>query len=286
MNPVPAPLVSPLRRSLVTAARTPTDSARWFPGVAYQPEAAVGGGGFDPCESVALDDLDRPDDVAWDAFGIFIGETCSTFGNTDLAALESRVLRRLTVQTPHLVEQVFSTLILQDASDFTDDHPNVPLYDATATDLTGTGTPVGLVTGFRLLQTALADLIGSAQGFIHAPIGLAPFLEFYGLVYVDGNQLRTRLTDHVVVLGTGYAGLSPDQTEPDDGVMWVYATSPVEVRLGEIEVRGVEPSGIDRSVNDIEVRATRPVLAHWDLSAHVAVPICIPDPGPDCPTVS
>jgi len=246
--------------------------------------AAVGGGGFDPCESVALDGLDSPDAVEWDAFGIFIGETCSTIG-TDLDALASRVESRLRIQTPHLVEQVFSTLILQDASDFTDDHPNVPLYDISATDVTGTGTPVGLVTGFSLLAEGLADTIGSAQGFIHAPIELGPFLEFYGLVFVDGNQLRTRLTDHIVVLGTGYSGAGPDQEE-DEGVTWVYATSPVEVRLGEIDVSGTDRSSMVRSVNDFEIRATRPVLAHWDLSAHLAVPICTPDPGPDCPSGS
>jgi len=119
---------------------------------------------------------------------------------------------------------------------------------------------------------------------IHAPAQLLHHFAFYGLLEKNGNVWETK-TGNIVVPGTGYTGTDP--ANDDDGNLWIYGTSPVELRLSEIMVVPGDLDGaVDRATNQIIVRAERYALAYWDLCAHVGVPVCLTDPGPACGSVS
>ena len=116
---------------------------------------------------------------------------------------------------------------------------------------------------------------------IHVDARLLPFLAFYGLVVREGNLLLTSLADHIVVAGTGYTGSAPSapQTPLTSTTSWIYGTGIVEVVLSD-------PYGTrytDPPANLVEARAERAVLVSWDTNTHIGIPVCLPDPGPDCP---
>ena len=94
-------------------------------------------------------------------------------------------------------------------------------------------------------------------------------------------------TDHILVAGTGYDGSDPDLNSAA-GEVWLYGTSPVEVRLSDIFlIPDNERESLNRITNTIEIRAERLAMASFDYTVcHVGIPVCIPDPGPDCSGVA
>jgi hypothetical protein len=90
------------------------------------------------------------------------------------------------------------------------------------------------------------------------------------------------LGDHIVVPGTGYTGSDPSNNAPGEFHSWIYATSMVELRLGPIEVFFDQSQSINRSTNEIEYRAERMALAHWDRNAHIGLSVCLEDPAGGC----
>ena len=122
---------------------------------------------------------------------------------------------------------------------------------------------------------------------IHTPQRLVPFLQFYGLIIRNGNILQVAGTDHILVAGTGYDGSDPDLNSAA-GEVWLYGTSPVEVRLSDIFlIPDNERESLNRITNTIEIRAERLCMASFDYTVcHVGIPVCIPDPGPDCSGVA
>ncbi len=82
------------------------------------------------------------------------------------------------------------------------------------------------------------------------------------LVTVNGTR---------VAAGGGYQGATPSgQVAASAGESWVYATGPVEVRLGEVAVLDIKDV-LDRSNNDVTFRAERYVLVTWDTQLQAAV---------------
>ena len=122
---------------------------------------------------------------------------------------------------------------------------------------------------------------------IHVPQRLIPFLNYYQLIVRQGNLLQVAGTDHILVAGTGYTGSDPSLNTAA-GEVWMYGTSPVEVRLSDIvTVPSSEREALNRETNTLEVRAERAAMASFDYSVcHVGIPVCIPDPGPDCSGVA
>jgi hypothetical protein len=131
------------------------------------------------------------------------------------------------------------------------------------------------------MDELLSNALGGRKGMIHVPAPLFHQFAFYGLIRERGPIWET-VTGNVVVPGTGYTGTDPDG-DTDPNATWIYGTSPVELRLSQVEiVPGSIDAAIDHANNEIVVRAERLALAYWDLCAHVGVPVCTTDPGPEC----
>ena len=232
---------------------------------------------------------DSPDSVSWDPYTIWAGDVCSVFPGEDV---EARARQQLETQTSHIIEGILFTNQV-DGADYGSGHPNVSLSDA---DLpTNNVTPtIGqiytpnaydtypLVTVWTDMIEALKDSLGGARGMIHVEKRLIPHIAFNGLAVQNGTRLVTTLGDHIVVPGTGYTGADPAGNAPGKFHSWIYGTSMVEVLLTPVEVYTDRAGAITRTTNQIEYRAERMALAHWDRTAHIGIPVCLEDPMGDC----
>lgn len=286
--------------------RAINDAARWAAGgIAYRPELAwlrpdgestqTGPGSYIACpvDANGVDETGQDakavrrgeEVVEWDPFYLYDGDGCTTL-DSDVDTAIARATRSLELQTSHLVEQVLWTGTVN-GLDFTANHPNVALASAAAATPAGT-TAMGVVTAMREMVEALSETLGGAQGMIHVPAWTLPFLSFYGQIERINNAIYTYGADHIIAAGTGYPGTNPDGDLEAD-VTWIYGTSLVDVRYTNIVPVGDTMraySFVERSTNDIEALVERAALASFDLSAHIGIPVCLPDPGPDCPTSS
>lgn len=250
-------------------------SERLGDSVAFKAIDCLNGGIIEVCEPAekALSDSDGL--VTFPTFGFYEGEICSTNANPsvieELAALASRSLER---STSYFVEQGLWTGQPQS-------FPiagNGALASQGADDI-NSGAAVGVVTAISQMVSALNDLLAGERGVIHVPQWTIPFLDWYDLVERNGNILQVRNTDHVYVAGTGYTGTDPDGGQPAAGESWIYGTGPVKTLISEIFIPGPQ---VDRSINQIEVRAERAAVSVFNPCAHIAVLVCLPDPGPAC----
>lgn len=299
-----APIPAPIRTNLLSsvAAEPRPSEGRWQTGIEYQPERYVGYDSVDPCLEGTKTITDPPANVQWDPYIIWAADHCSTVGNgrvvsDRIEATSSRARRLLETQTSHILESILWTNTVN-SIDFGATHPNVSLSDTSvangATLPTQAQIDAGyvyvptnwinypLVTAWRFMMEAMKDMLGGARGMIHVESRLAPDLVYAGLAIQNGGRLVTTIGDHVVIAGTGYTGSSPDEGAASDFHSWMYGTSMVEVLMSPIDVPGEGADLIDRTNNQIEVRAERMALAHWDRQAHIAVPVCLEDPFGDC----
>lgn len=144
------------------------------------------------------------------------------------------------------------------------------LTNGEAEDVTPTpGTAIKPKYGLALLEGALAAAGCGVRGYIHVPPSLASAL---GLKDMDSDGvLQTKLGNYVVV-GAGYTGTGPNGQAPAGSSLWMYATGPVFVRLGDVSVTpGDKVQSVDTSINKIQVSAERPASVVWDGCAHFAV---------------
>lgn len=306
-TPVDPPKILPWRVGLYGATAAvqtllDNDGGRWTQGISYRRNLpylresdAVGPGSFIDCpvnansvnetgQTGKATRRDTAGNIEWDPYTIYDGDGCTTLDSTFDEA-RTRTTMSLQRQSSHLVEQALWTGDVN-GLDFTANHPNVALASSSADTPNGT-TPLGVVSAMSLMIQTLADTLGGLRGMIHVPAELLPFLDFYGQVNRVGDALYTYASDHIIVAGTGYPGTDPDGLT-EAGVTWIYGTSLVGLYLSPISVPSDTPryAAYDRSLNDIDVVAERMALAHFDRSAHIGIPVCTPDPGPDCPTTS
>lgn len=269
----------------LTQSALPLPDVRWQGGISYRPlnsnVPAPDSSTFYPCNSHYSVDLESVSPVSWDAFGIGLAEHCLS-GSTDEEEERARATRRLEIQTEYLVSRTFWTGEVASSDWSGVSSSNRALSDTDSDELTTTG-PVGVVTGISRAIQYLADTIGSERGMIHVAPNLLPFLAFYGVVIREGFNIVTAIADHIVVAGAGYDGSAPDGSAAGDGTSWIYATSLVR---GAVSPIFVTPPYLNRSgetnLNMWQTYASRAALYEWDLQAHGALQICIPDPGPSC----
>ncbi|MBA9005950.1 cupin [Thermomonospora cellulosilytica] len=127
-----------------------------------------------------------------------------------------------------------------------------------AADLTPAAGAVSLAEGVAALEGCLAELYGGI-GTLHVPAGAAALLGCCNLAHRDGASLRT-LAGNCVIVGSGYSAVNsgPDGTPAPAGEVWLYASGPVVVRRGPIDVIPDRPgASIDRRYNDRRVLAER-----------------------------
>lgn len=267
---IQAPTSAPPRVGLVTARTIQNAPDGWENGLTFHPERCPVGGRFDPCGDATLSIDASGRTVEFDAFAVWAGEKCSTFGfREDRRARATRMLESVKYFE---IEEEFWTGELSDAASFSNDH----LADPTSDDVTGTGGALSPTNALACLEEYLAQTLKGQRGMIHATHQLVTLWAGLQLVRREGNLVLTAL-DTIVVPGAGYPGTGP-QDQEIGGAQFAYATDEVSLLLGSVTVTGENGEEHDRETNTIEIRAWQPVGIVWPKCAHgvvrVDVPLC------------
>jgi hypothetical protein len=134
------------------------------------------------------------------------------------------------------------------------------------------------------LEQAISGSPVGENGVIHMTRDIASNLGSR-LIYKKGEdegsgRAMTRLGTHVVI-GSGYSGNGPIGTENAAASAtnkWMYATGPVDVHLGKIEIVNENlAQGADVTINNMRIKAYRPAAVFSDPSMHFTVRVTIPN---------
>lgn len=135
-----------------------------------------------------------------------------------------------------------------------------------------------------ILEQAIALSPTGQNGVIHMTRDVASILGSR-LIYKKGDtensgRAMTRLgTD--VVIGSGYTGNGPignANATASATNKWIYATGPVEVHLGKIEVVNENlAQGADVTINNMRIKAFRPAAVYADPSMLFSMRVTLPN---------
>jgi len=189
----------------------------------------------------------------------------STFGLTP-EKVEENAQKALDIVTQKAVETEFWSGGV--AKLLTEQNDNRYLASTNSVDVTPTpGTAVKPRYGLALLEGALGNATIGSIGTIHAPRAVAGVLK----LEQDDNALFTKL-GNTVVAGTGYSKVGPTGAVAGTNQYWMYATGPVTVILGDMNITPGEVSqAIDTRVNTIKYYVDRPAAVTWSTSNVYAV---------------
>jgi len=272
-----APLRGLLSVATVLEGDQAGDGSRWLNGVAIDPYpcgcgiVVPGIACVDDPEPLEGEDITpAPEADGWPAsfmpFLVYLPDSCSTFGLGPYDQFAARLRTAFDAVEGPAVEGEFWT----GAQVPTNPH----LADGTSTDA---GPPAGIVEGMAQLEQAIAE--SCRAGVIHMPVAAAVVASAYGLVEVQGQQLRTSAMGTPVVAGAGYTGTGPGGDAAPAGSAWLYATGPVRVHLGDVTVPDGITQAMRRNVNRVIVRAQRPALVEWDRCLHASQLVSMSEAG-------
>ena len=212
------------------------------------------------------------DNGSW-PFGIITKYECYTVG---LSVEERRKVAREQAEAgaQKAVEHELWTGQIAQASDRLD----VPyLNDNKATNV-GTGV-VPVNVGIAKLEQALADCGLGTKGTLHLTRQAALIAASQNALVREGDKLFTALGTPVIA-GVGYDPSvvpaapannpvpAPTALGPRPDNQWGFATGPVKVHLGPVEIIGEH---LDHATNVLETQAGRPAAEYWDGCCPAAV---------------
>lgn len=250
--------VAPPHSLLNTPGVVVEDNGRWMNGVVLDPYPDDVPVVWDPCSAGTYrtkNDGANKELPTFDAFVFYIPVTCSYFSSNGLREMAQAAL---DAKQSYGVELGLAAGVPGMTNPF--------LSDAAMTVL-GSGA-VGAAEALARLENAIGATGG--QGIIHATPAV---VSAWTADKLEGDEEGNLVTANGtrVVSGDGYIDIKPvNEVAPADGEDWVYATGPVEVRLGPAQIQDVRTS-LDRSDNTITFRAERSVLAEWDLTLQVGI---------------
>ena len=144
---------------------------------------------------------------------------------------------------------------------------NPHLADAGVTVVDGTGLSPERALG-ALVQSASAH---GNEFVVHVDPATAVAFSADLLIEKEGTGMRVVGTGSPVVVGYGYVGATPTGGLAAN-TSWIFATGPVEVRRSEVYiVPGSVKEAMERTHNDITMRAERHYLVTWDTVLQDAV---------------
>lgn len=136
-----------------------------------------------------------------------------------------------------------------------------------------------------ILEQAIADSPVGENGVIHMTRDVASILGSR-IIYTAGEDeplsksAMTRLGTKVVI-GSGYTGNGPigdGNATASATNKWMYATGPVEVHLGKVEIVNENlAQGADVTINNMRIKAYRPAAVLADPSMHFAMRVTLPN---------
>lgn len=259
---------TPAAHSITTGAQLQTGPDRWEVGYSQCPENCVDVATWDPdCRNwpggVKPEKSDAPENEACYDVDPFVIETafgCDAKGWSTIN-FAGRARRQLEAATPKALEYELWTGTLKA------DNPNLQT-GATVIGSGGYSPKLGLA----LLGMALADCYHGGVGVIHAPSWIVDIWLEYGTIKENGNRLITIVRGDTVIAGSGYPGTGPDGAGIPDNHAWVFATGPVQYRLGDtIVFPDTFEEAFDKKRNRVEYRAERMAAINFDPCCHFAV---------------
>lgn len=268
MEIVAAPKVEQAKFGLLSLPRVEETSDRWESGYTYESDQCTADVFIsDVCGAdgvrAQIVDGEPCDTSEYEPFVIEVEDNRSTFG----FAAEDRValaLEKLDMCTQKAVEHELWTGELSTLGTY----DNKFLASNDAVDVTPGASAVSPRLGIALLERALGDSKCGVRGVIHATRDVVSLTD--ELVEVDGH-LETPLGNYVVA-GVGYTGVGPGGVAPAANSVWLYATGPVAVRLGEGFVSNTQMNQrVNVSNNTVGTLATRIAAVDFSGCAHFAV---------------
>lgn len=240
------------------------ESSTWDPDCAAWPTAGEGEGP-DLAKTPLSDAPTNPATYHVNPFAIDTAFQCDAAG-FQVVDFRGRVDRQLAASTSKAMEFEFATGTLIPGN------PNL----ATGATVLGGGAAFPVKQAYALLGQYLSNTAHGGIGMIHAPTMVVDewLIEFGGgAIKEQGDRLRSINRGDIIVSGTGYPGTGPDGIVPDDpSQVWVYATSPVQYRLGSTYIFPENHAqALNRANNDIEYRAVRQAAVGFDPCRHAAV---------------
>lgn len=244
----------------------PDGGGEWENGVALDPSPCGCAEVIDACQAAPTPRDGAPTSPAppsFDAFTVYLTDVCSTFGFGSPEAFRQRMTTHLEAAQHAAIEREVYT-----AERLTD---NPAIAGPTATVLAaGALDPVAALAE---LEEGIAARCRA--GVIHVTPRVATYFASLNLITTDGagaaSRLRTVALGTPVAVGTGYTGEGPTGTAPAAGQAWAYGTSPLRVRLSDVEVLPDSMAeAVNRSTNTATFRAERSVVVEWDQCIHVA----------------
>jgi hypothetical protein len=228
---------------------------------------------WEPCATgttrVKSDGGDQPQ-KRFDPIAVYLPLTCSSHGLRDPQKLADRVELALDATLSFGVERALARGVALSTNGSLGDGNMIAL---------ASGAAVSPSVGLGYLENAIGDRTGR-QGVIHStPAVVAAW--GYGDAVNPSNDPVTEGPSALglrspngtpIISGAGYIGAHPTGglAGPTPTSDWVFATGPVEVRIGRAQPVSIEES-IDTRINDIVVRAERYVLYDWDGALQVGV---------------
>jgi hypothetical protein len=205
--------------------------------------------------------------------GFRVERTCTTLGGTDQVD-EASVKRQADAVTSfEMARELWSGFRTQaNPFDLPEGGQEVNQYLASdnATVIPGGFQPLD---GISVLEEEAREGNLGLDVMIHVPLqvmGLvSDHLTKVGNLYYTANGA-------LGVADAGYAGTSPDG-EAEEDRRWIYATSTVAYRLGEI----VTEEHVDHNTNRRTVTAERMFAAYFDPCTHYGLAVVVPTPAAD-----
>jgi hypothetical protein len=252
----PRPVAPPYSLVNTPGVVVSRDEGRWLNGVNVVGYPADTPSLWEPCSEGTFrtkgEGEDRPQ-AQFDAFVAYLPVTCSTFGAGDIAEQAEAVLDATISMA---VEQALSQGITGSANPYFGDANLTVLGGATET----------ASVGLAYLEEAIGQT--GRMGMIHAT---PPVVSTWNNLPDNNSDPLLSANGTPIVSGDGYIGADPDAgATAGAGQSWIFATGPVEVRLGPIFITELAET-LDRSDNTVTFRAERPVLALWDTALQAGV---------------
>lgn len=269
-----APLPRPPLRSLIrsSGAATPVpDETHWQAGANIYPYPDAMPDSIDPCATGSFRQKLAPESVGlpdpFKAFTAYLGEMCHSAGIGDWDAFRRRADVAMEARTSWALERQLAWGLYESDN---------PYLADTDVDLPAGAGAVAAAVALAWLEGYIAER--GQQGVIHMTPEVAAYLGFTHL-YIDGGQMRVLGTGTPVIVGQGYSDLAgssnfaPDGgSEAASGQSWIFASSPIIYRYGEIlSLPETIGEALDRSNNEVTYRAERDLWVAFDGGPHAAV---------------
>ena len=276
-TPIPA---TPPLHGLAASAQEVTDPERWDSGFTICPENCVDISGMvNDCWSFTDATVPTPADPPAnqdcydvDAYTMETSFRCNARG-FQTVDYRGRARRQLEAATSKFMEHELWTGTLR---------PDNPRLDMGGVVI-GPG-PYTPSEALVLLGQALSNCAHGGRGMIHAPTFVVDaWLEAGGgggSIKEQGTRLVTVNRGDTIVSGTGYPGTGPEGVAPGGGQAWVWATGPVQYRLGSINViPDAFKEAFNKRNNLVQYHAQREAAANFDPCCHFGLLVQVVESG-------